>query len=177
MLACMHACIHLVIQSSDAACVQLCAQSCVQSCIQSCRYVPYVSSNDRLAWSASFSYGSVVLTCADCGDPRADWSHVPCLSCACFAKDMTPDSRRLTTASIHRADGSTQPPLALSGAVAGSPAVEPSSAQTTRRTGRNAAAARFMSTPKTGVSTRTAAQPGGVRPTAAQPNAGRAGQL
>ena len=53
-------------------------------------------------------------------------------------------------------------------------AVEPSSVQAIRRTGSNAAAARLMSTAKTGGSTRTAAQSGGVRPTAPQPNAGRA---
>ncbi len=81
------------------------------------------------------------------------------------------------TASIHRAAGSTQPSPSPVRAVAGSPAVEPSSAQAIRRTSSNAAAAGLMSRPKTGVSTRTDAQPGGVRPTAAQPNAGRAGQL
>ncbi len=47
--------------------------------------------------------------------------------------------------------------------------------QAIRRTGSNAAAARLMSSAKTGGSARTAAQPSGVRPTAAQSNAGRAG--
>ena len=87
---------------------------------------------------------------------------------------MTPISRQLTTASIHRAAGSTQPSLSPVRAVAGSPAVEPSSAQAIRRTGSNAAAAGLMSTARTGSSIRTAAQPGDVRPTTAQANAGRA---
>ena len=102
---------------------------------------------DRPAWSPCFSSSSVVHTC--------------------FADDSTPNSRRLTTAS-------PQPSPRPVRAIAGSPAVEPSSVQAMRHTGSNAAAARLMSTAKTGGSTKTAAQPGGVTLTAAQPNAGRA---
>ncbi len=108
---------------------------------------------------------------------RPAWS--PCFSrCtalhSCPTEDMSPHSKRLTTASPHRATGSSQPSPSRVRAVAGSPAVEPSSVRAMRRAGSNAAAARLMSTAKTGGSNRTAAQPGGVRPTVAQPNAGRA---
>ena len=112
------------------------------------------SNADRPAWSPCFSSSSVVHTC--------------------FAEDSTPNSRRLTTASPQRAASSPQPSPRPVRAIAGSPAVEPSSVQAMRHTGSNAAAARLMSTAKTGGSTRTAAQPGGVTLTAAQPNAGRA---
>ena len=87
---------------------------------------------------------------------------------------MSPHSRRLTTASPHRAASSTPPSPSPVRAVAGSPAVELSSVQAIRCTGGNAAAARLMSTAKTGGSARAAAQPSGVRPTAAQSNASRA---
>ncbi len=109
---------------------------------------------DRPAWSSSFSRSTAVHTR--------------------LAEDMTPVSRRLTTASPHRATGSTQPSPSPVRAVVDSPAVEPSSVQAIRRTGSNAAAARLMSTAKTGGSTRTAAQTSGVRPTAAQSSASRA---
>ncbi|DBA65630.1 TPA: hypothetical protein ACH3X2_002689 [Trebouxia sp. C0005] len=108
---------------------------------------------DRPAWSASFSRCTAVHTR--------------------LAEDMTPVSRRLTTASPHRAASSPPPSPSPVRAVVDSPAVESSSVQAIRRTGSKAVAARLMSTAKTGGST-TAAQPGGVRPTAAQPNAGRA---
>ena len=111
------------------------------------------STADRPAWNASFSRCFAVHTCL---------------------AEATPTSRRLTTASPHRATGSSQPFLSPARAVADSPAVEPSSVQAIRRTGSNAAAARLMSTGKTGGSTRTAAQPSGVRPTAAQSSASRA---
>ncbi len=110
---------------------------------------------DRPAWSASFSRSSAAHTR--------------------LAEDLTPVSRRLSTASLHRAAGSTQPSPSPVRAVADSPAVEPSSVQAIRRTGSNAAVARLMSTARTRASTRIAAQPAAVRPTAAQPNAGRAG--
>jgi len=109
---------------------------------------------DRPAWSASFSRSSAVHTR--------------------LVEDMTPVSRRFSTASLHRAAGSTQPSPSPVRAVADSPAVEPSSVQAIRRTGSNAAVARLMSTARTRASIRNAAQPGAVRPTAAQPNAGRA---
>ena len=109
---------------------------------------------DRPAWSPCFSHSTALH--------------------ACCAEDRTPVSRRLTTASPHRAASSTRPSPSPVRPVADSPAVEPSSVQAIRRTGSNAAAARLMSTAKIGGSSRTAAQPSGVRPTAAQSNAGRA---
>ncbi len=118
-----------------------------RSCLHQLAYRP--------AWSPCFSRSSVLHTCS--------------------TEDRTPDSRRLTTASPHRAVSSTPPSPSPVRAVADSPAVEPSSVQAIRRTGSNAAAARLMSSAKTGGSARTAAQPSGVRPTAAQSNAGRAG--
>ena len=103
---------------------------------------------------------------------------------------------RLQTAGGSPQPASTGPPAAPSPVrvIAGSPGVEPISAQAIRRTGSNAAAAGLMSTAKTRGSTRTtvsslgcahqassctrtAAQPGGFRRAAAQPNGGRAGQL
>jgi len=108
---------------------------------------------DRPAWSASFSRCTAVHT---------------------RLAETTPVSRRITTASPHRPTGIPQPSPSPVRAVADSPAVEPSSVQAIRRTGSNGTAARLMSTAKTRGSTRTAAQPGGVRPTVAQPNAGRA---
>ena len=110
---------------------------------------------DRPAWSPCFSRSSVFPTC--------------------FAEDRTPHSKRLTTASPHRAASSTPRSPSHVRAFVDSPAVEPSSVQAIRRTGSNAAAARLMSTAKTGGSARADAQPRGVRPTAAQSNAGRAG--
>jgi len=110
---------------------------------------------DRPAWSPCFSRSSALQTC--------------------FAENRTPDSGRLTTASPHRATSSTCPSPSPVRAVVDSPAVEPSSVQAIRRTGSNAAAARLMSTAKTGGSARAAAQPSAVRPTPAQSNAGRAG--
>ena len=110
---------------------------------------------DRPAWSPCFSRSSVFPTC--------------------FAEDRTPHSKRLTTASPHRAASSTPRSPSPVRAFVDSPAVEPSSVQAIRRTGSNAAAARLMSTAKTGGSARADAQPRGVRPTAAQSNAGRAG--
>jgi len=107
----------------------------------------------RPAWSPCFSHSSAVHT---------------------RLAETTPVSRRFTTASPHIATGSTQPSPSRVRAVADSPAVEPSSVQAIRRTGSNAAAARLMSTAKTGGSTRNAAQPGGVRSTAAQSSASRA---
>jgi len=109
---------------------------------------------DRPAWSPCFSHSTALH--------------------ACSAEDRTPVSRRLTTASPHRAASSTPSSPSPVRPVADSPAVEPSSVQAIRRTGSNAAAARLMSTAKIGGSSRTAAQPSGVRPTAAQSNAGRA---
>ncbi len=101
---------------------------------------------DRPAWSPCFSHSTALH--------------------ACSAEDRTPVSRRLTTASPHRAASSTPS--------SPSPVRQPSSVQAIRRTGSNAAAARLMSTAKIGGSSRAAAQPSGVRPTAAQSNAGRA---
>ncbi|KAA6428233.1 MAG: hypothetical protein FRX49_01829 [Trebouxia sp. A1-2] len=109
---------------------------------------------DRPVWSASFSRCTAVH--------------------ARLAQDMTPVSRRLTTASPHRTASSPKPSPSPVRAPADSPAVEPSSVQAIRRTGSKAAAARLMSTARTGGSARTAAQPGGVRPTAAQSTIGRA---
>ncbi len=109
---------------------------------------------DRPAWSPCFSRSSALHTC--------------------FAEHRTPDSGRLTTASPHSDASSLEPSPSPVRAFANSPAVEPSSVQAIRRTGSNAAAARLMSTAKTGGNTRAAAQPSGVRPTAAQLNAGRA---
>ena len=102
---------------------------------------------DRPAWSPCFSHSTALH--------------------ACSAEDRTPVSRRLTTASPHRAASSTPS--------SPSPVRQPSSVQAIRRTGSNAAVARLMSTARTRASTRIAAQPAAVRPTAAQPNAGRAG--
>ncbi len=136
-------------------------------------------SNGRSVPSSAVSSGQASRTSSTSKSiaDRPAWS--PCFSrCTAvhtrLAGDVTPVSRRPITASHHRATGSIQPSPSPVRAVAGSPAVEPSSVQAIRRTGSNATAARLMSTAKTGASTRTAAQPGGVRLTIAQPNASRA---
>ena len=110
---------------------------------------------NRPAWSPSFTRCTAV-------DTR-------------LAEDMTPLSRRLTTTSSpHRATGSTQPSPSPVTAVADSLAVEPSSVQAIKRTCSNAVAARLMNTSRIRASTKTAAQPSGVRPTPAQSRASRA---
>ena len=121
--------------------------SALSSCQASRRSSISNSNADKPAWSPCFSRSSVLHTC--------------------FAEDKTPDGRRLTTANPQPSPGPVM-------AVADGPAVEPSSVQAIKRTGNNAAAARLMSTAKTGGSTQTAAQPGAVRPTAAQSSAGKA---